>query len=245
METSALELVVIGSVGVLAGVVNGTIGGGSLLTYPVLVWAGIPPVYAAATNTTGLAAGNPAALIPHRKGDLVDFSQWRLHAAVMALGGFIGGVLLIALPERIFEFLVPILLVVSSVMMLRKPMKVSDSPTPRNRTLLRLLGGGTYNGYFGPGQGVIAMSILARDGRLTMHQIVVIKNFMLAASNVVVAVLFIATGHVIWSAALILLVLVACGGWIGGRISHRVNPTVLRLGVAAVGFISAGVFIVQ
>jgi uncharacterized membrane protein YfcA len=89
------------------------------------------------------------------------------------------------------------------------------------------------------------MSILTRDGRLTMHQIVAIKNFLLAVSNVVVAVLFMATGYVVWSAALVLLGLVAAGGWMGGRLSHRVNPTLLRFGVAAVGLISAIAFVIQ
>ena len=92
---------------------------------------------------------------------------------------------------------------------------------------------------------MIAISILNRDGRLNLNQSVVIKNLVLALSNIVVAILFIATGHVLWPAALALLVSVAVGGWIGGTVSDRINPRFLRFGVAAVGVVSAVWFLVR
>ncbi|MEY4323689.1 MAG: hypothetical protein RL410_1470 [Actinomycetota bacterium] len=239
VDFSLQQLLLLALIGFVAGIINGTVGGGSLLTYPFLVAIGVPPVYAAATNTTGLSTGNVAALLPHIKTDLVDFRHWRRHAAATATGAIIGGSLLIALPERVFEFLVPILLVIASVMMLLKPKVVTGIPTNPQRTLFALLGSGIYSGYFGPGQGVIAMAVLMRDGRLTMHQIIVIKNFVISASNVVVATLFIATGHVLWIAACTLLLSVAGGGWFGAIWSKKLNPTALRWAVAAVGIISA------
>jgi len=238
-DITVIELVVVGLVGIVAGIINGTVGGGSLLTYPLLVSVGISPVWAAATNSTGLATGNMAALIPHRHQKTVPFRDWKWHAIATACGSVVGGALLITLPERIFEFLVPILLVGASLTMVIKPkQKVSAHKHPKETKSLLALSG-IYNGYFGPGQGVLAMAILLRDGRLTVQQMVVIKNLVLALSNVVVATLFILTGNVVWSVALTLLVTAATGGWIGGKVARAINPTFTRWFVATTGFISA------
>ena len=245
MDFSLQQLGVIAVAGLVAGLVNGTIGGGSLLTYAVLSFMGTPPVLAAATNTTGLSTGNAAALIPHRDGSTVNLRDWGQHAVWTATGALCGGLALILLPEKVFEFLVPLLLIAASVFMLMPPRPVSLDPARPTRTKSLLFASGIYNGYFGPGQGVIAISILNRDGRLNLNQSVVIKNLVLALSNIVVAALFIATGHVLWPAALALLFSVAMGGWIGGTVSDRINPRLLRFGVAAVGFVSAVWFLVR
>jgi uncharacterized membrane protein YfcA len=242
-DFSPTQIAIIALAGVVAGIINGTVGGGSLLTYPLLVAIGVPPVYAAATNTTGLASGNLAALIPHRNSETVSFAPWRRHAVATACGAVIGGSLLIALPHRVFEFMVPILLVIASATMVLKPKIHSDSVAKPAQTLAALVGSGVYSGYFGPGQGVIAMAVLMRDGRLTMHQIIVIKNFVISASNVVVAFLFIFTGHVLWAAAVTLLVSASLGGWLGARVARFINPTALRWAVALVGLVSAGWFV--
>lgn len=244
-EVTASELILIAIVGVVAGIINGTVGGGSLLTYPLVVSVGISPVWAAATNSTGLATGNMAALIPHRDQETVSFRQWKWHATSTASGSVIGGLLLILLPEKIFEFLVPILLVAASLTMIIKPkQKVVANKKPRETKALLVLSG-LYNGYFGPGQGVLAMAILLRDGRLNVQQTVVIKNLVLALSNVVVATLFILTGHVVWSVAFTLLITAATGGWIGGKVAKSINPTFTRWFVAATGFISASWFLLR
>lgn len=245
MDFSLQQLCVIAVGGLVAGLVNGTVGGGSLLTYAVLSFMGTPPVIAAATNTTGLSTGNAAALIPHLDGTTVNLREWSQHALWTATGTLCGGLALILLPEKVFEFLVPLLLIAASIFMLLPPRPVRLDPARPARTKSLLFGSGIYNGYFGPGQGVIAISILNRDGRLNLNQSVVIKNLVLALSNIVVAVLFIATGHVLWPAAIALLGSVAVGGWIGGTISDRINPQLLRFGVAAVGFASAAWFLVR
>ncbi len=239
------ELLVVAIVGICAGIINGTVGGGSLLTYPLLVSIGISPVWAAATNSTGLATGNMAALIPHRHQKTVSFRDWKWHAISTAFGSIIGGLLLILLPEKVFEFLVPILLVGASLTMVIKPKQTVSKHKHPNETKSLLVLSGLYNGYFGPGQGVLAMAILLRDGRLTVQQTVVIKNLVLALSNVVVATLFILTGHVVWSVAFTLLATAATGGWIGGKVAKAINPTFTRWFVASTGFASAIWFLLR
>lgn len=233
------QLAVLAAAGLLAGLINGTVGGGSLLTYPILVAMGLPPVIAAATNSTGLSLGNGAALIPHRDGQTVEFRPWRRHALSTAAGALLGGTLLIMLPHRVFEFLVPLLLVFASLTMVVKPKAHTADPAHPAHTIRRLFGAGIYNGYFGPGQGVLAMAVLLWDGRLDVRQTVVIKNLVLATSNIVVAALFIITGNVFWSAALMLLWSTAVGAWIGGRLGASIHPTFTRWVVALIGAISA------
>jgi uncharacterized membrane protein YfcA len=162
----------------------------------------------------------------------------------LAAGAIVGGLCLILLPERIFEFLVPILLVFASLTMLIKPRAEHVEPAKTSKTLGLLFGSGIYNGYFGPGQGVLAVAVLFQDGRLTVRQVVIIKNLILATSNVVVAFLFIATGHVVWPIAIALLTGVTLGGWFGGKISGIINPVFTRWAVASIGFASALWFIV-
>lgn len=229
--------------GLVAGVINGTVGGGSLLTYPLLVAAGLPPVIAAATNTTGLSPGNAAALIAHRHGQTVDLRAWLPHAAAHALGALVGGTLLIALPEKVFEFIVPWLLVAAALLTLFRPKVDSKPPVPRNRTLARLLGSGVYQGYFGPGQGVVAVAVLFSDGRLSPHQVIVVKNLVLAASNLVVAAYFLITGHVVLLVALALMVTASLGAWAGGHLAQHLPAPLVRWLVALVGFSSATWFV--
>lgn len=244
-DITITELVVVALTGVLAGVINGTVGGGSLLTYPLLVSVGISPVWAAATNSTGLATGNMAALIPHRDQSTVPFRHWKWHAIATAFGSALGGILLISLPEKVFEFLVPILLVGASFTMIVRPKQKMQHERKPMQTKSLLFLSGIYNGYFGPGQGVLALSILLHDGRLSVKQMVVIKNLVLALSNVVVATLFILTGHVVWSVALTLLISAGFGGWFGGKISSFINPSFTRWFVAGIGFLSAGLFLLR
>lgn len=243
MDFSAQQLAVLLVGGFVAGIVNGTIGGGSLLTYPLLVFSGLPPVLAAATNTTGLSPGNAAALVAHRKGETITFRHWKAHAWTNAAGALAGGILLIALPEKVFEFIVPVLLLAASLATLLKPRPSHHEPAARNLTLSRLFASGIYQGYFGPGQGVLAMAVLLRDGRLSVHQAVVVKNLVIFAGNLVVSLLFILSGHVVWAAAIALMFSVTVGGWSGGHLAKRLNPNLLRYGVAAVGFVSAVWFV--
>ena len=89
------------------------------------------------------------------------------------------------------------------------------------------------------------MAVLQRDGRLTVHQVIVIKNFVIAFSNVVVATLFVATGHVLWPVALTLMLFVSLGGWIGAHAAKLMHPQFARYAVAAVGLFSAAWFVLR
>lgn len=233
MDLAVIALVF--SAGTIAGAINGIVGGASLLTFPILVATGTPSVIAAASNTVGLSAGNAFALLPHRRTMADVFRTWRWGAVIAGIGAFIGGLLLIWLPERVFEFVVPFFVLYASVSMLRNaPPPVPDADG-HPHTNARLLGAGVYSGYFGPGIGVIIMAVLAKDGRLDMRGVTVIKNYATMAANIAASSLFIATGHVDWTRSLPLMAGAACGGYVGGHASKWLSAATLRWLVVLTG----------
>lgn len=233
MDVAIIALVF--GAGVVAGTFNGIVGGASLLTFPLLVATGTPSVMAAASNTVGLSSGNAFALLPHRVTMRDAFREWRIGAAAAGAGAFLGGLLLIVLPERVFEFVVPFFVLYASLSMLRQAPPLQPDVEGHPRTNRRLFGAGIYSGYFGPGIGVIIMAVLAKDGRLDMRGVTVIKNYATMAANAAASALFIATGHVAWSRALPLMAGAAVGGYLGGHAAKWLSPPILRWLVVATG----------
>lgn len=241
-ELSLSEVVLLSAAGIFTGIINGVVGGGSLISYLALVALGVPPVQAAMTNTIGVLSGNPAALLPRiKKGD-VDIRSWYPLALITLLGALLGGVFLIVLPEQFFEALVPLLLFIASVAMFLPLKSVMQSPK-----LLKsgLFVGGLYNGYFGPGQGIITLALLYRWSVFRAPEIVVVKNFIITASNIALSILFALSLKVLWAIVPILLISVAVGGYVGGRVAMRVNANSLRIFVAITGVVSACYFLLR
>ena len=91
-DISLLEALLVIAAGIIAGIINGVIGGGSLVSYLALTSVGVPPVFAASTNTVGVITGNPAALITPVLNKLVEFRKWFPFALVTLLGSTLGGI---------------------------------------------------------------------------------------------------------------------------------------------------------
>lgn len=234
----AFHAVVVGIAGLLAGLINGVVGGASLMTFPVLVATGLSPVSAAVTNTVGIGGANVFALIPHRKTMAWVFKAWRRGALWTAIGAAFGAFLLLALPERTFEIIVPIFVFFATLAMMRKMPDYEPDGTGHRHTDARLGLAGIYSGYFGSGMGIIAMAILASDGRLDMRGVSVVKNYVIAVANTVATAYFLFSGETAWLQAAILFVTSSVGGYLSGRMLDRLNQDLLRWTVVAVGAIS-------
>lgn len=227
--------------GVLTGVINGVIGGGSLVSYLALTATGLPPTVSASTNTVGVMMGNPAALItPFRKRQIL-FKVWFPLALVTAIGSVIGGLFLVFLPERIFEFLIPLLLIVAGTSVWVQPKRTD---TQQKMFFPLLFSSGIYNGYFGPGQGILNLSILYRSTTYEPRTLVVLKNYIITLSNVSVAFVFILANKVIWSFVALLWVSVGLGGWLSHYLADHLNEKILRIALTALALLSAAYFIV-
>lgn len=239
-ELSLVNISLLAGAATLTGIINGVIGGGSLVSYLALVGLGVPPVQAAVTNTIGVLPGNPAALLRSAKQSRVKYKEWSGLAVLTVIGSLTGGALLISLPEAIFVSLVPLLLLIASVSMFI-PLKNSEKSNASLRSGLVI--GGLYSGYFGPGQGIITLSLLYRWSNLVVTEIVACKNFIITISNFALSVVFVISDKVVWASLPFLMIFVALGGWIGGNIAETLNPKALRIAVAAAGVCAACYFI--
>lgn len=227
--------VVIAIAGLVAGLINGVVGGASLMTFPVLVATGLHPVAAVVTNIVGMGGGNVFALIPHLRKRAVLLKRWMPSAAITGAGAILGAILLLISPERFFELLVPALVLFATLTMIAPQPLLQPHGPGHPHTNWRLAASGVYCGYFGSGMGVISMAVLARDGRLDMREVAIIKNLVIATANTVASLFFVFTGPVSWGRAAVLFGSSALGGYLSGRVIDRSRPDILRWLVVAIG----------
>ncbi len=239
---------------VAAGAVNALAGGGTLITFPMLTFLGVPAVAANVTNTVALCPG-------YFGGTLAQWNDLRgqknrLWIVVPAsiVGGVIGGVLLLQTGERLFRELVPYLILLASGLL-----AIQD---PVRAWLMRRMGEGhgggleklawlpvglasVYGGYFGAGLSVIVLSALGLTFEDTLTRLNALKQSVAFSVNVAAAIYFLFSGQVVWSAALVMALGALIGGVLGGRLAGRIKPSTLRWTVVAIGVIISIVYFVR
>lgn len=236
--------------GLAAGAVNTIVGAGSLITFPLLLALGYPPVVANVSNTVGLIPGSVSGAFGyHRELEGQRPRLLRLCAAG-GLGGLSGGLILLAMPEAVFEGVVPFLIALACVLVLLQPavarrleMRAAGrDKEPKPDVGLGLLLGvylsGIYGGYFGAAQGVLLLGLLGIGLNEHLQRINAGKNVIAATINFAAAVLFVLVADVSWKVALLLGTGSVIGGQIGARVGRRLRPAVLRAAVLAVGIIA-------
>lgn len=226
--------------GALAGVV-GTAGGiTSLISYPALLWVGIPALPATVANTVAIVAcwpGSAAASQPELRGQGPWLRRWIL---VAVAGGAAGSVLLLVTPAGVFGRVVPFLIAAGSLALLLQPRITASSPaTDRRGSRLFLAAAvvalSVYNGYFGAGSGVLTLSLMliTVDAQLTRAN--ALKNMLVGASSVAAAVTFVALANIDWAVVAPLAAGLLAGSALGPRLARRMPPGLLRLLVALMG----------
>lgn len=228
--------------GLLGGAANALAGGGTFFTFPALLEAGLPPVSASASSTFSLWGGRVAAVVPQWR--VIDVRQRSVRARIItaALGGATGAVLLMSTAQRAFMFIVPWLLLFATALFLFSHHVGSWLHRALGQRahgwLQRLLefAAAVYGGYFGAGLGVIMLSIYAVFTDMTPNIANALKNVVTALLLTIAVSIFVVSGGIVWGAALITLAGAVPGGWLGGWLSARVNPQLMRgiIGVAAV-----------
>ncbi len=228
--------------GLAAGTVNVIVGSGSLITFPVLLALGYPPVLANVSNTVGLAPGNVSATVAYRV-ELVGQRGRLLRLGPLSLvGALVGAVLLLALPHSVFKAAVPVLIALAVVLMALQP-RISARLQERERDqshggVLLAVGvflTGIYGGYFGAAQGVILIALLAIFIDDDLQRLNGTKNALALTANAVAGLLFIATTHVSWAVAGLIAGGSVIGGQVGGRYGRRLPAPALRWTVVVVG----------
>lgn len=227
--------------GAAAGCINVIVGSGSLITFPVLLALGYPPVVANVSNTVGLVPGAAAGAYGYRRELNGQGTRVALLGAASVTGAIIGGLLLLVLPAKAFEIIVPALIGIACVLVIAQP-KLSSWLGGRQRHAhggpwlwLGVLASGVYGGYFGAAQGVILLALLGIFLDEGLQRVNAVKNVLAGAVNAAAALLFIAIAHVNWWIALSIAVGSSLGGLLGASIGRRLPPVALRVVIVLVG----------
>ena len=232
--------------GLLAGAGNTIAGGGTAISFPILVRVGLPPQIANATNMLGLLTGSVGGAWSYR--DRIRLQAgWGLLWIPTLLGGALGAVLLLALPPRWFAAVAPWFVIGSAGLVAADPLirRHLAGLAPGGRrigtSIAALFLVSIYGGYFGSGIGILVLVTLQLVGIADLHDANGLKNLLVAGIKGVAAVWFIMSGVVVWSVALIMIVGSTLGGWGAGHLIQRVDEGTLRWIVVAIG-IAMGVF---
>jgi len=222
-----------------AGAINSVAGGGSFLTFPSLVFAGVPAVMANASSTVALVPAAFASGVSYR-GDVQKLNESRMTIwfAVCFIGGFIGAGLLLVTSDKTFRQIAPWLLLFATILF-AFGQQVSGALRGRlhsNRALLLMLFPiAIYGGYFGGGIGIMILAAFRLYGMTEIHAMNGIKTLLSATLNTVAAAIFIAAHKVDWPPALLMMAAGIAGGYLGPVVARRLKPGVIRQIVIAVG----------
>jgi uncharacterized membrane protein YfcA len=234
--------------GIGAGVINSFAGGGTLLTFPVLVWAGRDVVVANATNALALWPGALASAFALRHEAARATQLLRLLLPVTLIGALLGGILLLATPTRLFSAIVPYLVLAATLLIVvRRPLTrllpaLNSDPAPKARRASVLMGVqlvvAIYGGYFGAAVGILMIAALGLYGVGDMHVRNGVKNVLGAAINGLAGIYFAFSGVINWPDALVLSVSAVIGGYAGASFSRRLSPKVGDILVFAIGVLA-------
>ena len=224
--------------GLAAGVINSIAGAGTLLTFPTLLAVGLPPLRANVSNSIGLVPGSLSGAWGYR-GHLEGHRDRVLTLLLPAAGGgLVGAVLLLVLPTRVFELVIPVLVALSSVLVLAQPriaraLKGKGHGGPGLEVGLFLVG--VYGGYFGAAQGIMLLALMGVLMSAPLQRVNAFKTLLAGTSNGVSGVVFVLLAPVSWPHALVLAVSSLVGGRLGAAIAQRVPDWPLRLGIGVFG----------
>lgn len=238
--------------GFFAAVMNSVAGGGTMLTFPALLGAGLTGVMANTTSTVALFIGMPGSLWAFRK-RLAEVKQWILPLGIVSLlGGLGGGILLLALPSDFFDLIVPwLLLFATTLFLLNTPIQRwlkrrrenEDNSEPRRPKAWGIIfqsGVAVYGGYFGAGIGIMMLAGLGMLGLRDVNRMNALKSLLGMLCNAASVIYFIASGSVDWHLACWLIAGSIPGYFFGSHFAQRIPATAVRGIVAVIGLGIAG-----
>jgi uncharacterized protein len=232
-----------------AGSINSIAGGGTLITFPTLLWIGRDPIIANATNTVALWPASVAGMIGFRQ-ELRSSKRWLLFLVIPSLlGGLVGAILLLHTSSRTFALIVPWLILSATVLLgaqevITRKMRIlaitegsHESTTWRVAAFVFQFLVGVYGGYFGAGIGILMLAALGLIGLTDMHQMNGLKNLMALVVNGIASLYFIFSGAVIWADVLRMAFAAMIGGYFGARIARRLGHRFVRIFVVSIGLV--------
>jgi uncharacterized membrane protein YfcA len=230
-----------------AGAINSIAGGGTLLTFPVLIWLGLDPKVANGTSTVALWPGLFGGLFGYRR-ELENSSPILIRLGLTSIvGGAFGAWLLILTPSPVFARQVPFLILFATLLFMFQPVlsqRLRLGSLESNPTKLWWTGAiafqffsAMYGGYFGAGNGILMLAALGLLGLNELNRANGIKNFLGICINSIAVLSFALAELVVWQDALLMAFGALTGGYFGARMAVRVGQVWVRKGVIVIGFI--------
>jgi uncharacterized protein len=243
---SLLEALGIFAAGGAAGAVNVVVGSGTLITFPVLLAFGYPPVVANVSNTIGLVPGSVAGAVGYRAELRGQRSRISRLACASGTGAAAGATLLLTLPASAFRAIVPTFIGAALVLIVAQPWLAAflrrhgahAGHHAGRVALVAVFATGVYGGYFGAAQGILLLAILGLALDDTLQRINATKNVLAGLANLIAGVIFAIFAHVAWPAVALIAAGSVAGGTLGARFGRRLPPGPLRALVVAVGIVA-------
>lgn len=235
--------------GMLAGVVLSSIGAASLISFPILLAVGLPPVVANASNSVGLVPAGIGGAFGYRRELRENPALTRAILLTSGVGAVLGALLLLKLPPDVFESIIPWMILFACALVGLQPLissrvqqrraRLGHSPRDRQAMSAPVTAistvMGVYGGYFGAGQGVMMVAFLALGIDVELRVINALKTLAVFASNVVASIVFIFLAPLDWQAIALVGAGSIIGGYVGALIGRKMPPSVFRVLVVVMG----------
>ncbi len=227
----------------LGGLLNSVAGGGGFLCFPALLFTGVPPINANATNTVALWPGTVAATAAYR-GSLLSTRGLILPLTLTGIAGaLLGAVVLLKTPQSTFLRLIPWLMLVATLLFafsgrISAWLRARTTHTSRHAmagaALFQLIIA-VYIGYFGAGSGILMLAMFALLGVENIHAMNGLKTYLASVCNAVAMATFIIAKAIFWPQAILMVIGATIGGYGGAYFAQKVRPDLVRQFVVLVG----------
>jgi len=251
---SGTEVMALAAAAGAAGMINAVAGGGTLITFPALLFFGTPPLTANATSTLALVFGTAGSVYGFRR-QIVSVKMWlKRFLPVSLLGGLAGGILLTRTREAVFARMVPFLILFATILFAaqgafrrfagsadKSETTVTPHPPAVWAAILFQFCVAVYGGYFGAGIGVLMLASLGYIGLTNVHEMNAVKTVLSSIINQVAAVYFIFAGLIDWPKTLVMIAGAVAGYFLGAHYSQRIPQQRVRQIITGVGFLISAV----
>jgi uncharacterized protein len=251
---TAAEVLLVLVTGLGAGVLSSTVGVASLLSFPVLVALGLPPVVANVSNTLGMIPAGLGGVVGYREEVREGGRLSVVIVVVCAAGAVLGAALLLGLPPGVFEAIVPFLILFTCLLVGVQPRiaawlrarherqhgeELAERRHMSPATTFFATVTGVYGGYFGAGAGVMMVAVLGLGTDLELRVVNGLKTLSLMVGNIVAGLIFVVVADPRWDVAAVLAAGSLVGGYVGARIGRKLPDAVFRWAVVAAGVVAA------
>ncbi len=240
--------------GCIAGLMNSIAGGGTLVTFPTLIYVGLPSIASNATSTVALLPATIGGAIGYRNKIRKIFPWLKLFVPVSLIGGLIGGILLVQTPSKMFDSMVPFLILFATILFMAQSSFAqffgsraakSHQQLPSKRWIYGSVtfqfAVAVYGGYFGAGIGILMLASLGVLGFEDIHEMNTLKVILGFLINIVAALYFVVSGLIYWPEAIVMACGAVVGGYSGAHFAQKVPQKKVRVVITAIGLVISAV----